>query len=217
MEAHMSFFDQYELIKQKDPAIKTMAEIFLYPSFWAMGFYRLAHWLYNRKRFFLARLISQIGRGLTGIEIHPGAKIGKGFFIDHGMGVVIGETCEIGDNVLVYHGVTLGGTGKETGKRHPTIGNNVLIGAGVKVLGPFKVGNNARIGAGSVVLQEVPDNATVIGVPARVVKGAEIRCEQLDHVRFPDPITMEICQLRIKYQALEQRLQELEKAREPQP
>ncbi|MDR3239167.1 MAG: serine O-acetyltransferase [Clostridiales bacterium] len=208
----MGFREQLEAIKRQDPAIKSNLEVFLYPSFWAMGFHKVGHWLYNRKRFFLARLVSQIGRGLTGIEIHPGAKIGKGFFIDHGMGVVIGETCEIGDNVLVYQGVTLGGTGKDTGKRHPTIGNNVLIGSGVKVLGPFKVGDNARVGAGSVVLREVPANATVVGIPARLANEKN-RQEYgpLDQIRFPDPISQELNQLRARLQEMEDKIHRLEK------
>jgi len=159
--------EEIEIIKQKDPAIKSSFEVILYSSFWAILFHRLAHSLYMHKIYFVARFISQFSRWLTGIEIHPGAKIGKGLFIDHGMGVVIGETCEIGDNVTIYQGVTLGGTGKDIGKRHPTIGNNVLIGAGAKVLGPFKVGDNARIGAGSVVLKEVLPYTTVVGVPAK--------------------------------------------------
>lgn len=159
--------EEIEIIKQKDPAIKSSIEVILYSSFWAILFHRIAHRFYKHKMYFVARFISQFSRWLTGIEIHPGAKIGKGLFIDHGMGVVIGETCEIGDNVTIYQGVTLGGTGKDMGKRHPTIGNNVLIGSGAKVLGPFKVGDNARIGAGSVVLKEVLPYTTVVGVPAK--------------------------------------------------
>ncbi|TDT45658.1 serine O-acetyltransferase [Fonticella tunisiensis] len=157
-------------ILKKDPAAKSLFEVLTcYPGLHAVLFYRLAHRLYLRKRYTLARIISQIARSLTGIEIHPGAKIGKGLFIDHGMGVVIGETAEIGDNVTIYHGVTLGGVGNEKGKRHPTIGDNVMIGAGAKILGPIKVGNGARIGANSVVLKDVPDRATVVGIPAKVV------------------------------------------------
>ncbi|MFL0246535.1 serine O-acetyltransferase EpsC [Candidatus Clostridium stratigraminis] len=156
-------------IMKNDPAAKSKLEVLLlYPSMQAMIFHRIAHKLYYKRRYFIARFISQFSRFVTGIEIHPGAKIGKGLFIDHGMGVVIGETSEIGDNVTLYHGVTLGGTGKESGKRHPTVGNNVIIGAGAKILGPVYVGNNAKIGAGAVVLKDVPANATAVGVPARL-------------------------------------------------
>jgi serine O-acetyltransferase len=156
-------------IMKNDPAAKSKLEVLLlYPSIQAIIFHRIAHMLYNHKMYFLARLISQFSRFITGIEIHPGAKIGKGLFIDHGMGVVIGETSEIGDNVTLYHGVTLGGTGKEKGKRHPTIGNNVIIGAGAKVLGPISIGNGAKVGAGAVVLLDVPANSTAVGIPARL-------------------------------------------------
>lgn len=200
-------------IKQRDPSIKSSAEVLLYPSLYAILSHRLAHSLYNIRWFFLARLISQIFRGLTGIEIHPGAKIGKGLFIDHGMGVVIGETCEIGDNVTIYHGVTLGGTGKEEGKRHPTIGNNVMISTGAKLLGPFKVGDNARIAAGAVVLQEVPADATVVGIPGKVVKHKGKRidpCAALDHVVLPDPVQMEICKLTALVSDLTRKVEDLE-------
>lgn len=156
-------------IKEADPAARSTLEIvLLYPSIHALFFYRIAHFLYRCHLFFLARFISQFARLLTGIEIHPGAKIGKGLFIDHGMGVVIGETAEIGDNVLMYHQVTLGGTGKDHGKRHPTIGNDVVIGAGAKILGPIKIGDFAKIGAGSVVLKDIPANATAVGIPATI-------------------------------------------------
>lgn len=161
---------RYDLnrVLENDPAARSKIEVFLlYPTIHAMIAYRMAHFLYNRKIFFLARLISQIARFFTGIEIHPGAKIGKGLFIDHGMGVVIGETAEIGDNVLLYHGVTLGGTGKDKGKRHPTLGDNVVIGAGAKVLGPIYIGNDSKIGANSVVLKDVPEGATAVGIPAK--------------------------------------------------
>lgn len=192
--------------------MKRTIEVILYPSFWAMINHRIAHFLYNIKLYFLARLLSQLSRFFTGIEIHPGAKIGKGLFIDHGAGVVIGETCEIGDNVLIYQGVTLGGTGKETGKRHPTIGNNVMVGAGVKVLGPFKVGDNSRIGAGSVVLHEVPPDSTVVGIPARVVRrnynGYTVNC--LDQVRFPDPVDIECKELGERIRILEEKIAKLE-------
>ncbi len=212
----MSFGDSIRNIKEKDPAARSVFEVLLYPSFWAMGFYRVSHFLYKRKLFFLARFISQFARFLTGIEIHPGAIIGKRIFIDHGMGVVIGETCEIGDDVTLYQGVTLGGTGKDKGKRHPTIGNNVLIGSGVKILGPFKVGDNARIGAGSVVLQEVEPNSTVVGVPAKAVKRNEIsrpKIGSLDQVRYPDPISMDICNLKNRVAELEKIIKSLQAER----
>jgi len=156
-------------IKRNDPAMRSTAEIILYPSFWASGFHKVAHWLYKHKFFWLARFLSQLSRWLTGIEIHPGASIGKCLFIDHGMGVVIGETTEIGDYVTIFHGVTLGGTGKEKGKRHPTVGNNVIIGAGAKVIGSFRIGDNARVGAGSVVLMEIPAGCTAVGIPAKII------------------------------------------------
>lgn len=201
--------EQLETIRRHDPAIKSDAEIILYPSFWAVGFHKVSHALYKARRFWLARLVSQVARGLTGIEIHPGAVIGKGLFIDHGMGVVIGETCVVGDYVTLYQGVTLGGTGKQTGKRHPTIGNHVLVGAGGKVLGPFQVGDCARIGAGSVVLQEVPPDCTVVGIPGRIVicEGRRVnQDEELDQ-RLPDPVSLEICRLRAELRELEKRLQ----------
>lgn len=211
---------EIKVIKQRDPAIKSSAEVFLYPSFYAIIFHRFAHKLYKMRWFFLARLVSQISRGLTGIEIHPGAQIGKGLFIDHGMGVVIGETCEIGDNVTIYHGVTLGGTGNETGKRHPTIGNNVMISTGAKILGPFKVGDNARIAAGAVVLQEVPPDSTVVGIPGKVVKrkGKKINpCDTLDQIRMPDPIQMEICNLNRQIKELTEKLNVLEDKLQVEP
>ena len=169
------FHEMVEVIKAKDPAIRSNIEVLLYPSFWAVINHRLAHRLYKRKLFFPARLISQISRGLTGIEIHPGATIGKRFFIDHGMGIVIGETAEIGDDVMLYHGVTLGGTGKEKHKRHPTVGNNVMIGAGTIVLGPVTIGSNTKIGAGSVVTQDIPANVTAVGSPVRIVRKDGVR------------------------------------------
>lgn len=182
--------EEMQIIKERDPAIKTPLEVFLYPSFKAILHYRLAHKLYKKKHYFLARWISQRAARKTGIEIHPGATIGKGLFIDHGIGVVIGETTVIGDNVTLYQGVTLGGTGKEKGKRHPTVGNNVMISAGAKVLGSFTIGDNSKIGAGSVVLSEVPPNSTVVGVPGRVVKRDNVKIprEDLDHVHLPDPV-----------------------------
>ena len=197
------------VIKKKDPAIKSSIEVLLYPSFWAMASHRIAHRFYRMHLYFIARLISQLSRILTGIEIHPGAKIGSGVFIDHGMGVVIGETCEIGDNVLIYQGVTLGGTGKETGKRHPTVMSNVMIGTGAKVLGPITIGADSKIGGGSVVLRDVPPYSTVVGVPGRVVRRSDtstIPSDTLDQLRFPDPVEMEICKLRVEIDKLKKEL-----------
>lgn len=204
--------EEIELIKERDPAIHSNMEVFLYPSFKAMMYYRLAHKQYLKGHYFLARLISQKGVRKTGIEIHPGATIGKGFFIDHGTGVVIGETAEIGDNVTLYQGVTLGGTGKEHGKRHPTVGNNVMISTGAKVLGSFKIGDNSKIGAGSVVLEEVPPGSTVVGVPGRVVKSVNDTLPQdnLDHVHLPDPVREDIRNLQMANTELINRVLELE-------
>ena len=180
--------EQIDVIKEKDPSIKSSFEAILYPSFKAMIYYKISHYLYIKKHYFLARLISEKSKRKTGIEIHPGAQIGKRLFIDHGMGVVIGETAQIGNNVVIYQGVTLGGTLKEKGKRHPTIKDNVMISAGAKVLGSFTVNENAKIGAGAVVLNEVPKNATVVGIPARVVKiNNDIPSNTLDQY-FEDPI-----------------------------
>lgn len=186
--------EEMDIIKERDPAIKTSLEVFLYPSFKAILRYRIAHYLYKKKHYFLARWYSQRTVRKTGIEIHPGATIGKGLFIDHGHGVVIGETAIVGDNVTLYQGVTLGGTGKEHGKRHPTVGNNVMISAGAKILGSFTIGENSKIGAGSVVLSEVPPNSTVVGVPGRVVKMNNVRVprEDLDQIHFPDPISRDL-------------------------
>ena len=200
------------LIAKRDPAAKSVTEvILLYPGFHALVYHRLAHRFYKSRLFLPARAISQFGRFMTGIEIHPGAVIGKGLFIDHGMGVVIGETAEVGDNCTIYHGVTLGGTGKEIGKRHPTIGNNVLIGTGAKVLGPFKVGNNAMVGAGSVVLDEVAPNSTVVGPKARRVNARENLSSpsiELDHIHVPDPVCQELCRLLARIEKLEGKLEE---------
>ncbi|MBN3523772.1 serine O-acetyltransferase [Paenibacillus apiarius] len=172
-----------------DPAARSRFEvIFTYSGLHAIWAHLFAHWLYRRRWFTVARVISQVSRFMTGIEIHPGARIGNRLFIDHGMGVVIGETCEIGDDVVIYQGVTLGGTGKEKGKRHPTIGNNVVISSGAKVLGSFKVGDNSSIGANSVVLREVPPNCTVVGIPGRIVKQDGIRIDRLNHAQLPDPV-----------------------------
>lgn len=201
-----SFREELAIIKERDPAIKSSMEVLLYPSFWAILHYRTAHKLYNKKHYFLARWLSQRTAHKTGIEIHPGAQIGKGLFIDHGHGVVIGETTIIGDNVTLYQGVTLGGNGKEHGKRHPTIGNNVMISAGARVLGSFTVGDNSKIGSGSVVLSEVPPNSTVVGVPGRVVKqdNERIPREELDHIHLPDPVLNDINELRKEYKALKE-------------
>lgn len=205
--------EEVAVIRQRDPAIHTAMEVFLYPSFKVMMHYRLAHKLYLKKHYFLARWVSQRGMRKTGIEIHPGAVIGKGFFIDHGNGVIIGETAVIGDNVTLYQGVTLGGTGKEHGKRHPTVGNNVMISAGAKVLGSFKIGDNSKIGAGSVVLNEVPPGSTVVGVPGRVVKRKK-QClpqEEMDHTNLPDPVKEDIANLQKANSELTNRLLELER------
>lgn len=204
--------EEIALIRERDPAIHSDMEVFLYPSFKVMLHYRLAHKLYLKGHYFWARYVSQRGVRKTGIEIHPGAQIGKGFFIDHGNGVIIGETTVIGDNVTLYQGVTLGGTGKEHGKRHPTIGNNVMISAGAKVLGSFKIGDNSKIGAGSVVLEEVPPNSTVVGVPGRVVKRDNIHLpqEELDQVHMPDPIREELNNLWQMNQMLSERVVSLE-------
>lgn len=204
--------EEIALIRERDPAIHSDMEIFLYPSFKVMMHYRLAHKLYKKGHYFWARYISQRGVRKTGIEIHPGAEIGKGFFIDHGNGVIIGETTIIGDNVTLYQGVTLGGTGKEQGKRHPTIGNNVMISAGAKVLGSFKIGDNSKIGAGSVVLEEVPPNSTVVGVPGRVVKRDNIHLpqEELDQIHMPDPVREELNNLWQMNRMLSERLEHME-------
>lgn len=201
-------------IFDRDPAAKSIVEvIFCYPGFHALIFHRIAHYLYKRGWIFIPRLISHISRFLTGIEIHPGAKIGRRFFIDHGMGVVIGETTEIGNDVTIYQGVTLGGTGKEKGKRHPTIGNNVVIGAGAKILGNIYVGDNSKIGAGAVVLKDVPPNSTVVGIPGRAVNSNGIRLYKevdLDHNKLPDPIYEEIQTLKGKIKELEEKIRIME-------
>lgn len=206
---------EIKVIRERDPAIHSNMEVFLYPSFKVMISYRTAHRLYCSGHYFLARWVSQRAVRKTGIEIHPGAVIGEGFFIDHGIGVIIGETTIIGDNVTLYQGVTLGGTGKEHGKRHPTIGNNVMISAGAKVLGSFKVGDNTKIGAGSVVLEEVPPNSTVVGVPGRVVKrnNEMLPQEELDQVHLPDPVKEELSILRRQNEELFERIEKLEKER----
>lgn len=200
-------------VLERDAAARNALEVFLlYPSIHAMIWHRIAHFLHRHKLKFLARLISQLVRFFTGIEIHPGAIIGKGLFIDHGMGVVIGETAVVGDNCTIYQGVTLGGTGKEKGKRHPTLGNNVMVGSGAKVLGPFTVGDNSKIAAGAVVLNEVPPNSTCVGVPARIVRidGKKVGCDDLDQVTMPDPVSMQMCTLSVHIADLEKRIKELE-------
>ena len=204
--------EEIKLIRERDPAIHSNMEVFLYPSFRIMLYYRAAHRLYVKKHFFLARWVSQRGARRTGIEIHPGAQIGRGFFIDHGNGVIIGETTIIGDNVTLYQGVTLGGTGKEQGKRHPTIGNNVMISTGAKILGSFTIGDNSKIGAGSVVLKEVPPGSTVVGVPGRVVKRNNVFLpqEEMDQINLPDPVTEELALLQRENEELTNRLIDLE-------
>lgn len=186
--------EEIRVIQERDPAIHSNMEVFLYPTFRVMLSYRRAHKQYLKGHYFRARWISQRAARKTGIEIHPGAQIGKGFFIDHGSGVIIGETTIIGDNVTLYQGVTLGGTGKEKGKRHPTIGDNVMISAGAKVLGSFTIGENSKIGAGSVVLKAVPPNSTVVGVPGHVVKKNDVRIprEELNQTDLPDPVEEDI-------------------------
>ena len=201
---------------ERDPACRNLAEVFLfYPGVHALALHRLAHALWRCRLMLLARLVSHLNRFLTGIEIHPGATIGRGLFIDHGMGVVIGETAEIGDNVTLYQQVVLGGTGKERGKRHPTVGDNVVIGAGAKVLGSLTIGEGARIGAGAVVLHDVPGHATVVGVPGRVVREKGQRISEginLDHASLPDPVEVTIRNLMQRIDQLETRLEELEAA-----
>ena len=204
--------DDIKVIRERDPAAKSDAEVLLsYSGLHAMMAYRVSHALHTSGHTLSARLVSQGARFLTGIEIHPGATIGKGLFIDHGSGVVIGETAEIGDNCTIYQGVTLGGTGKHTGKRHPTLGDNVMVGAGAKVLGPFIVGDNTKIAAGAVVLHAVPENSTAVGVPAKVVRVGGARVCDLDQVNVPDPMLQEICRLRERIRALEKKVGELEK------
>ena len=198
-----------DAVMERDPAARSRAEVFfLYSGFKAVRSHRKANWCLRHNLKFLARWISQRSRHKTGIEIHPGATIGKGLFIDHGMGVVIGETTIIGDNCTIYQNVTLGGTGKETGKRHPTLGNNVLVGSGAKVLGPFKVGDNARIAAGAVVLDKIPKNSTAVGVPARVVRRNGERVQDLDQIHIPDPVSQELCRLQSEIEKLKKKLED---------
>lgn len=199
---------ELDSILERDPAARSRLEVyFLYSGFKAVRSYRKANWFYRHNMKFIARWISQRARHKTGIEIHPAAKIGKGLFIDHGMGVVIGETTEIGDYCTLYQGVTLGGTGKDHGKRHPTLGSNVLVGAGAKLLGPFKVGDNARIAAGAVVLNEVPPDSTAVGVPARVVKIQGVKTTSMDQIHVSDPVAQELCRLQYQFELLQRQLQ----------
>lgn len=202
---------EIQAVMERDPAVKSVLEVLLcYPGVHAIIMYRIAHFFYQKKMFLFARLISQVARFFTGIEIHPGAKIGEGLFIDHGMGVVIGETAELGDNVTIYQGVTLGGTGKEKGKRHPTVGNNVVFGAGAKVLGSFTVGEDSKIGAGSVVVTPVPPNCTVVGVPGRIVikDGQRIDNGEIDlnHDQLPDPIAQMLSCLQNRIRIIEEKI-----------
>lgn len=195
-------------VKDRDPAAtSTLQILLLYPGVKAIRMHRRANWLWQHNQKFWARYVSQRAARKTGIEIHPAATIGRRFFIDHGTGVVIGETAEIGDDVTLYQGVTLGGTGKDTGKRHPTIGNGVMIGAGAKVLGPFKVGDNSNIAAGAVVLEEIPPDCTAVGVPARVVKRNGLRVDSLDQVHIPDPVSQELCRMRVQVERLKKELE----------
>lgn len=198
-------------VRERDPAARSTAEILLtYSGLHAVLLHRVAHKLHQNKCYVTARIISQLGKFFTGIEIHPGATIGKGLFIDHGTGVVIGETAEIGDNCILYQGVTLGGTGKGKGKRHPTLGNNVMVGCGAKVLGPFKIGDNVKIAANSVVLHEIPENCTAVGAPARVVRRDGVKVTQdLDHVHIPDPVAQELCRQQVRIDQLERELNAL--------
>lgn len=205
--------EEIAVVRERDPAIKSNMEVLLYPSFRVILHYRIAHKLYLKKHYFLARWISQRGVRKTGIEIHPGAKIGRGLFIDHGSGVIIGETAILGNNVTLYQGVTLGGTGKEKGKRHPTLEDNVMVSAGAKVIGSFTVGKNSKIGAGSVVIEEVPPNCTVVGVPGRVVRMGDqkIPRSDLDQIHLPDPVLNDIRELRKDNLQLKAKVDELER------
>ena len=210
-----SSMEEFQGITERDPALKSPMEVLLYPSFRAILSYRLAHRWYKRGHYFWARWLSQRTVRKTGIEIHPGAQIGKGLFIDHGSGVIIGETAIIGDNVTLYQGVTLGGTGKERGKRHPTLQDNVMVSAGAKILGSFTIGENSKIGAGSVVLKEVPPNCTVVGVPGRIVKRGDVKVPRSDmnQVDLPDPVMDTITELRRENERLHAELAEIKKKR----
>ena len=208
----MHLLEDIRAYRKNDPAAHSAAEILLlYNGLHATIDYRIAHWLHTHGLRFLARSVSQWSKMWTGIEIHPGAKLGRRLVIDHGTGIVIGETAELGDDCLLYQGVTLGGTGKDIGKRHPTLGNNVMVGAGAKVLGPFRVRDNARIAANSVVLREVPPNATVVGVPGHIVR---LCGEKLDHIHTPDPVTLEIEELKQRLSRLEAALEDAQSDRD---
>ena len=208
-----SLIADFRIIFERDPAARNWLEVLLcYPGLQALSFHRFAHWLYNIGIPFLPRFISHLARFFTGIEIHPGAQIGKGVFIDHGMGVVIGETAIIGDRCLIYQGVTLGGTGKETGKRHPTLGENVVVGGGAKVLGNIQIGNEVRIGAGSVVLRDVPSDCTVVGIPGRIIYRSGVKVNPLEHGNLPDSEAAVIRKLVDRIESLEEEVKELKQA-----
>src|SRR5690625_1446640 len=216
MEMFKRMKEDMDVVFEQDPAARTYIEVFLtYSGLHAIWAHHVAHAFYKRKLFFIARSISQISRFFTGIEIHPGAVIGRRFFIDHGMGVVIGETCEIGDNVTIYQGVTLGGTGHEKGKRHPTIKDNALIATGAKVLGSITIGENSNVGGGSVVLKDVPDNATVVGIPGRVVKkdGKKVS-QKLDHHILPDPVADRISKMQDQIDELNEELRQIKEGKD---
>lgn len=206
-----SIREDVNAVRERDPAARSNLEVLLlYSGVHALIAHRIAHGLYLREHYFSARAISQLSRAITGIEIHPGATIGKGLMIDHGMGVVIGETTVIGDNCTIYQGVTLGGTGKDTGKRHPTLGNNVMVGAGAKVLGPFNIGDNTKIAANAVVLKEIPESSTAVGIPARVVRREGVKIENdLDQIHVPDPVAQEIRRLESRLAELEAELEQI--------
>lgn len=208
----MIIWDDIKAVRERDPAARNIFEVMLlYNGFHAVFWHRVAHLLWRIHLKFIARLISQLAKFFTGIEIHPAAKIGRGLFIDHGTGVVIGETAEVGDNCTLYQGVTLGGTGKDKGKRHPTLGNNVMVGSGAKILGPFKIGNNVKIAANAVVLEAIPDDCTAVGVPARVARVGGKKVERdMDQVHMPDPVSLEMCKLLVKIDKLERQIKEME-------
>lgn len=215
----MGLYSDAKNIQKKDPAATSMAQVMLlYPGFHVLVYYRLAHWLFRHRRLFLARMVSQWGRGFTGIEIHPGATIGRHLFIDHGAGVVIGETAEIGNNVTIYHGVTLGGTGTSVGKRHPTIRDNVLLGAGVKVLGPVVIGEGSRVGANSTVLGDIPPDSTAVGSPAVVVSQNGMKCapsDELNQRDYPNIEAQHFEEMAARLNELEKRLAALDEAARP--
>ena len=208
--------EDFKVVFERDPAVRSVFEIlFCYPGFHAMLFSRLAHWLWTPEFKFLGRFVSHVGRFMTGIEIHPGATIGRGFFIDHGMGVVIGETAEIGENCTLYHGVTLGGTSWAKEKRHPTLGDNVVVGSGAKILGPFTVGDNSKVGSNSVVVKEVPKDATVVGIPGRVViSGGKRGRVELDHDNLPDPVAKAVVCVMDQVRRLEDQIEQMQQEQE---